>query len=436
MHSYKFVDGLPDLANNIDRLTVHTKGTSAFIRSPLFIARISLNSCLLQWIIDRQPRQIPDLTRDLPRWIRIASSNFWVSTIDKVIAEILPAQDGGVLVSARDSETGTELWEHLIPVPEAAIWAESFPAWPGARTEEIIAFFASDEENLVVCLARHSRRTKIYSSTATVDTMPPYACQLDATRFDANSGMPIWQDCFPDLEVGLTKQGSFTGIWTNGHRVGVLDLFTGINRVLIESPHLFGSPEYDGSLVVVPWHSKAEVGITWLDKNGNQVRQASWQQLRVSSTCLWPTKEGLAIQINHQSLSWLAKGDIPLWTIRAKPYIYQVHRSSGNDVFVGTDGRGGRLLAFDSINGKETLNLKPALGGVGTLAKVPAHDLLLARFGTSRNDWNIGKLLVLSMIDRTHRLDLPCRSLLSTWQHGAICIAKNNDKKLSIVDLR
>jgi hypothetical protein len=105
-------------------------------------------------------------------------------------------------------------------------------------------------------------------------------------------------------------------------------------------------------------------------------------------------------------------------------------------VFVGTDGRGGRLLAFGAASGEETLNLKPSLGGAGTLAKVPAHEVLVAKFCTSRKDPVAGSLLVLSMRDRSHRLDCQCQELLGTWAHGAVCVARQNGERLAIVDVR
>ena len=105
---------------------------------------------------------------------------------------------------------------------------------------------------------------------------------------------------------------------------------------------------------------------------------------RVSATYLHQTDAGFAVQINDQTLCWLGKEDVPLWSIRAKPYIYRVHCCPSTDVFVGTDGRGGCLRAFDPTSGEETLNVKPPLGGAGTLAKIPAHQMLVAKFWTSR----------------------------------------------------
>ena len=105
-------------------------------------------------------------------------------------------------------------------------------------------------------------------------------------------------------------------------------------------------------------------------------------------------------------------------------------------MFVGTDGNGGGVYAFDSASGEPTLYLKPLLGGAGDLAKPPAHDVLLSTFGMSRRDWAAKNLLILNMRDRTHRLEGPYLSLLGVWEHGAICSAGTSGDRLAIVDLR
>jgi hypothetical protein len=430
-----FVDGLPGLADSCGALSLRTPGLSAFIQCPRFIARISLESGGVKWLFERHPVPMSESAWNLPRRISISGSNLWHSDPDDIVAELLPTEDSRALVSARCAETGRRLWEYSIPIPAAANWAEQSPAWPGAPTEEIEAFFASDPTRLTVCMSRQARRSRIYSPAITVDTLPPYACQLDAIRLDA-SGVPVWQKSFPDVVVGIIERRSFAGIWSSGHRVGLLNFETGINRVLHEYPHALGWPVQDASLVAVPWHSNGEVGISWLDERGNQARQARWQQPRVSATYLHHTDAGLALQVNDQTLCWLGKEGIPSWNIGAKPYIYRVHCCPSTDVFIGTDGRGGRLLAFDPASGEETLNVKPPLGGAGTLAKVPAHEVLVVKFWTSRRDSVSGNLLVLSMRDRSHRMDCQCRELLGTWQHGAVCVAGKNGERLAIVDVR
>jgi hypothetical protein len=372
----------------------------------------------------------------LPRRIRISGSDLWHSESDDVVAELSPTEDGDALVSARHAETGQQLWEYFIPIPEPAEWAEPSPAWPGAQTEENDAFVAADPTRLVVCISRQSRRSRMYSPAMTVETLPPCACQLDAIRLDTSTGVPVWRESFQRVAVGIIERRSFSGIWSTGKRVGVLNFETGTNQVLQEYPHALGWPVRDSSLVAVPWCSNGEVGIDWLDERGSQVRQANWLQPRVSATYLHRTEAGLALQVNDQTLCWLGMEDVPLWTVRAKPYIYRVHCDPDSDVFVGTDGRGGRLLAFDAASGEETLNLKPPLGGAGTLSKVPDHKMLVAKFWTSRRDAVTGNLFVLSMRDRTHRLDCQCRELIGTWQHGAVCVAGKNGERLAIVDIR
>jgi hypothetical protein len=429
-----FVNGLPGLSNSGAALGLRACGLSAFVQSDRFISRISLESGSVAWLVERHPARMSESMWSLPRRISITGSRLWHSEADEVIAELSPTEDGGALVSARHAATGQSLWEYLIPIPAAASWAEPSPAWPGAPTEEIEAFFACDPTRLVVCISRQSRRSRIYTSATTVDTLPPYACQLDAIRLDA-SGVPIWQKDYPDVVVGILERRSFAGIWSSGQRVGVLDFETGANRVLQELPYKIGWPVHDNLSVAVPWHSSSEVGIAWLDERGNHVRQTKWRQPRVKTTCLHATEGGLALQVDDQTLSWLGE-DKPLWTIRAKPYIYRVHCSPGSDVFVGTDGRGGRLLAFNPVSGEEMLNLKPPLGGAGTLMKVPAHEILVAKFWTSHRDSIAGNLFVLTMRDRNHRFDCQCGELLGVWQHGAVCVTGKDGERLAIVDLR
>src|SRR5262249_34523530 len=160
--------------------------------------------------------------------------------------------------------------------------------------------------------------------------------------------------------------------------------------------------------IAVSWHSKADVGVEWISERGHRVRNGVWRQPRVHQTYLHPTEAGLAMQGNDQTFWWLGDESRPLWSARTKPYIYRVHRAPESDVFVGTDGMGGRLFAFDPDSGRETLNLKPALGGVGHLAKVPGHDVLVSTFCVSRSYSVLPRLLVLSMKDRRHILVHEC----------------------------
>jgi hypothetical protein len=72
-------------------------------------------------------------------------------------------------------------------------------------------------------------------------------------------------------------------------------------------------------------------------------------------------------------MTWLGDGSQPNWSVRCQPYIYRVCSSPESELLVGTDGRGGILLGFGVQSGDETVNRKPAIGGVGTLTKVPGE---------------------------------------------------------------
>ena len=255
------------------------------------------------------------------------------------------------------------------------------------QTEEIYAFFAADSRRLVICLMRQSRRSGMVYPAEGIDVrgLPPYRCQTDAFRLDPATGAEHWRASFQDFPVRILERQSFSGVWSNGCKLGVLDFEDGHNTTLYESPNHLGWPVRYGSLVSVSWHSKGEVGVDWIDDCGRRTRRGCWRQPRVLSTKLHGTEAGLALQTNDQALWWLGDEEVPLWNVKAKPYIYRVHRSPDTDVFIGTDGNGGRLLGHDADSGRETLNLKPALGGVGDLAKVPGHDVLVSRFFTSRS---------------------------------------------------
>lgn len=154
-----FLDGLPGLGDSAGTLSLRTGGPSAFVRSARFIARICLQSGKVEWLAERSLGKLTESTWNLSRRIQVWGSDFWVTEEDHLVGEILSTECGGLTVSVRNAETGKQLWEHFIPIPEAADWAEASPAWPGAQTEEIYAFIADDPKRLIVCLFRQSRRS-------------------------------------------------------------------------------------------------------------------------------------------------------------------------------------------------------------------------------------------------------------------------------------
>lgn len=89
------------------------------------------------------------------------------------------------------------------------------------------------------------------------------------------------------------------------------------------------------------------------------------------------------------------------------------------------------IPAADLAAGRETLNLKPTVGGASSLTKVPGHELLVGTFGTSRTNFLAGELLVLYMHDRTHRFERQYGSLLGVWEHGAVCLAGKKWERLA-----
>jgi hypothetical protein len=431
--SVVFVGHLPGLVES--GVTLRVKGDSAFLRASRFLARIRLPSGGIEWLVERplvMPRQ--DVLRQ-PRYINPfgGGSPLWVSGLCDVLCEIMSTESGGITASARDATTGNLLWVQFIPVPNPAEWTEPEPAWPGAPTEEIYPFLASEERCLVVCLLRESRRV---TNPDYGFTLPAYVCQTDATRFDGTTGRVIWSSSYPEVRVGIIERRAFPGLWSFNRRLGIIDFETGTNTVLYDSPNTLGWPVIDGDSLAVPWHSTSEIGVSWLNRNSLRSREGSTPQRGVRSTMLHSTGAGMALQSNDQGLWWLGTGEHAIWRVRAKPYIYRVHSCPDTDVFIGTDGNGGRLLGFQPDTGAETVNLKPALGGVGLLEKVPGHDVLVGVFRTSRSYSVSPRLLIFSMKDRHYDLENECVELLGTWEHGAVCRVGENGERLAIVDLR
>jgi hypothetical protein len=188
--------------------------------------------------------------------------------------------------------------------------------------------------------------------------------------------------------------------------------------------------------VVVPWHSKGEAGVEWIDKSGSRARFGAWRAPKVAKTCLHATQAGLGLQTDDQTLWWLGEENAPKWNVKAKPYIYRVQHGPGTDVFIGTDGNGGRLLGFSELSGEETLNFRPVSGGVGDLCRVPANDVLVASVRKSRSYSIAPRLLVLSMSDRSYNLEKECYVILGTWEHGVVCRVGSRGERLAIVDIR
>jgi hypothetical protein len=435
-----YIDGLPEFLDCDGTLSLCVCGSSAFIRCARFMARIRLPHGEIDWLVERLPMkaEVWGSIYDLPRYINLfgSMSDLWVSETNHVVVEILSTECGGMNVSARHSVTGNQLWESFVPIPDAADWAEPAPAWPGAQTEEIHGFIAKDPSHLIVCLFRETRRARIYTRTFEVTTVPPYACQTDAIRLNPSTGQPVWRGEFRDVPIGIIERQSFSGVWSNSPRIGEIDFESGANTILHELPHSLGWPVRDGCCVAVPWHSKSEVGVDWVDKDGARVRKGAWPQPRVAKTYLHRTEAGLGMQTNDQTFWWLGDESLPGWSVRAKPYIYRVHRAPDTNVFLGTDGNGGRLLALDANSGQETLALKPALGGVGHLARLPGHDILASTFRVSRSYSVLSRVLVLSMKDRSYNLDRECYLVLGTWEHGVICRVGKQGERLAVIDIR
>jgi hypothetical protein len=141
---------------------------------------------------------------------------------------------------------------------------------------------------------------------------------------------------------------------------------------------------------------------------------------------------GLALQINDQGLCWLGHGTEPLWEARCKPYIYHVYHGANGDIYVGTDGNGGRLLGFDSATGEEILNLKPSSGGFGSLVSLKELGLLVTPFSAKSRQ---GGLLILNTSNRSQQVIPGVYAIIGHWSRGVLCRFGAKLDKLAIVDL-
>jgi hypothetical protein len=432
-----YLTGFPELFAAGSQPELRTRGSTAFLRTAGCVARLALDPARVEWRAERHLAHFPESSRGLPRPIRLGLGGaLWASADSSVVAELLPAELGAVTLSVRDGETGRELWRRTIEPPDAAEWAETVPAWPGAQTEDVYAFLADDTDHLVVCLLRESRRSGIIGQGYVALTLPPYNCQTDATRFDLMTGAPVWRATFPNVQVRITERPSFAGLWAYTGRVGRIDWKSGTNTILHQSPHRLGWPVRVSNAIAVSWHSASRVGVDWLDEAGAVCRSASWPLRGVKRTALHPGSAGLAVQTNDQRLWLLGDDDAPLWDVRVKQPVYRAFQSGSSPLLVGTDGNGGRLLGFDLASGQETLNLRPAIGGAGGLAKVPGHDVLVCPFTTSRSHHVPARLLVLNVRDNRHELTVDCWGLLGTWEHGAVCGAGLYDDRIVTFDVR
>lgn len=396
--SVTYIDSIPGFDDSESHLEVQTHDSVAFLRSSGCLTRIDLAAGHVDWLVERSVDENDDTGVALSQRILFSGKELWVSQDGKEVAERVPGEDGGLVVAARNALDGRPLWKHSIPVTAHA-------------TVYFTPFFAADMTRLVVCLFRESRRIVTAEDGF---KPPPYTCQTDAMRLDPLTGRICWSGSFPGMRIGIMQRESFTGIWSRGTELGRLDLETGSNIIMHQASAVLGDPIPCGTGLAVSWHSQKEIGVEWFDESGRLTRSSRISHPKVHSTRLHNTGAGLALQANDAaSLWWYGDEDRPLWSVRARPYIYRVCRSAGTDVFVGTDGMGGRVFGFDPSSGQETLNLKPALGGVGSLSPVGEHPLLVASFRTSKSYSRAPRLLILSMIDRSHQLAYECQK----WDH-------------------
>lgn len=429
------IDSLPGLGDENTWITQCVIGTSAILASPTFLARICLETGVVRWLIERD---VPVVAMSAGP-VRVVVSEFcnkvlWVDAAESVVVDLRPSQDGGCTLTAHCFLSGRPLWVRNFSVPESAEWAESTPAWPGAPTEEIDAFLADSQNCLVLCMSRQTRRSRLSSPSRNIHCtyLPPYRCQLDAARIDPQTGTTIWANEYRDVHVGIIERRCFRGIWACASRAGRLDFETGANQILYEYDATLGWPVRHDSRIAISWHNHRDVGVDSFDDNGTRICVARLRRPKVKLTMLHSVGAGLALQINDQGLCWLGQGAEALWEARCKPYIYRVYRGTNGDVFVGTDGNGGRLFGFDSATGEEILNLKPSSGGFGSLVAVKELGLLVTPFSAKPRH---GGLLILNTSNRSQHMIPGVYALIGQWNRGVVCRYGAKLDQLAIIDL-
>jgi hypothetical protein len=432
------LDGLPALEPASRQIELSPTGDGAFVRAPRFVARVRSAACPIAWLEERPAITHAPSYWSLSRRIEISGRATWLARDSLVFADMMTSPCGGLIITVLDGATGRQIWQTVVELPEPAQFAEPAPAWPGAPTEEIAAFFADDPDHLILCLSRQSRRSRRVSAGASLaaQTLPAFGCQLDAIRFDLSRGESLWRFQNPDIHVGAIERRAFRGLWATGTRMGSLDFETGQCTELLRSDETLGWPVRANDLIAVPWHGSKAIGIDWIDTAGGLARRWAVAERRVHKAQLHATRAGLAVQVNDQRLQWLGHETAAQWSTVAKPFIYHVHAGSCGDVFVATDGQGGRLVAFDAASGEKTLNLKPSYGGAGELVEVPDHEALLVKFWKSALKPNSCQLQLVSMRDRSSQAIGECSELIGAWQHGAIYRAGKAGERLAMIDLR
>ncbi len=437
-------DALPTFDENLtlDKvlgdLEVATAGSYCLIRKSDFLALCSLKTGEVNWCESRSaPHGNSDPSRDTFCDLLLWGTKLWIGLLEKVVAEIFYHQPDSVKLVARCLETGKILWQHIYHRPPLEPWAEKEPAWPGAPQEETYVFLARSENNLVLCVHRRTRSVRITTSEFTVSHTPPFQCQTDLYSFEPTSGAIRWSTVQLGLKLNILEAKDFQGLWANEGQAGWIDFDSGKVNIIDREADCFGTPTIYRNDGYFPWFNKKSKRIGYFRTNERMEPHCdhSWIEKGVREIKGWPTSDGVAIQINDQKITWTTAGD-RIWEQRAKPYVYRVFATSVSDVFVATDGAGGRLLGFDRTHGQETFSFRPVLGGLGHTYFFEEAQIAVASVAMKKSHWVPSRLLRLSTDSKTTDFVASCWMILSRWSHGVVFLSGEKERRLSVLDLQ
>lgn len=407
------------------------------IRKKDFIALASFKTRACRWLVSREPvtvyqRPAFDTFSSMLLW----GKKLWLGTQDKVVAELCYADGDCVKVVTRNLANGEVLWEYRYLRPTLASWAEPVPAWPNAPQEEIYLFLAAHSDSLVLCVHRRTRSFAMTTPEFAVRSVPPFQCQTEYYCFDPSTGEIRWSSVQARVTLDLLDWRCYQGPWGNEDQAGWVDLGTGEVSTIRREGYRFGKPAVYLGCGYFPWFKPSQKRIGYIRTNPKMEveREYEWNEENVNDLCIWPTSQGVAIQVNDQKVLWTTHSGELLWKQRARPYIYKVFASDTSDIFVATDGAGGRLFGFDPKTGQETFNFRPALGGVGECYYCENRRLAVASVAMKKSHSIPSKVLIFDVQTKEFDFIADCWKILGEWERGVVFVSGERERRIAFLD--
>lgn len=416
-------------------LEVATAGEHCLVRKTGFLALCSLRTGEVNWCVARNaPDGSRDPSKDVFSGLNFWGAKLWIGLKDQVVGEIFYDEPDSAKLVARCMKTGQVLWETVHPRPPLADWAEEKPAWPGAPQEEIYVFLAQSANNLVLCYHRRTRCFRKWTPEFSVEESPPFQCQTDLYSFEPTSGALRWSHVQPGLRLNILEWKDFQGLWVNGGQAGWLDFDSGSVSIMDRGECCFSMPTVYGEFGYFPWFDKKSKRVGYIRTNQRMEVDCdySWSEKKVRDVRAWPTSRGVALQVNDQTILWTTAGD-RLWEQRAKPYVYRVFATDTSDIFVATDGAGGRLLGFDRTHGHETLNYRPAFCGLGHTHFFEEAQIAVASVAMKKSHWVASKLLLFQTDTQAMEFVSSCWLILGRWSRGVVFLSGEKDRHIAFL---